>query len=64
MEDAKAYGTVLLHTPQNFIKRAIRVHKLAETVDNIHGKRKGEMLKTLNWCVCRDRGGSDRLRGV
>ena len=51
IQDAKMYFQVLARTPQNFIKRALRVHKLADTQQAIHGDRKGEMVKTLNWCA-------------
>lgn len=49
LQDLKTYATVLVRTPQNFVSRAIRVHKLADTKLALHGDRKGEMIKTLNW---------------
>lgn len=52
LQDVKQYFGVLARTPQNFLQRSLHVHKLEDTVSNINGERKGEMVKTLNWCVC------------
>lgn len=49
IQDVKTYATALARTPQNFISRAVRVHKLADTKLALHSDRKGEMVKTLNW---------------
>ena len=51
VDDINQYFAVLLRTPQNFIARAIHVHKLEDTVQNLHASRKGEVVKTLNWCA-------------
>ena len=51
IDDFKVYIGALLRTPQNFIARAIHVHNFAETVQSLNDARKGEMIKTLNWCA-------------
>lgn len=51
IQDLRAYFNALARTPQNFVARAVRVHKLADTKLALHSDRKGEMVKTLNWYV-------------